>query len=234
MHFPQPGEGEWRCACGVGRVGPMHTVYPTAAQPEKNALGYGLSSASAITFPSDETRIQHRRGDPIPQHLFKITFGDDHKGERKVVFNCDCVETLRADGSSRITLADGDTWIYAANGQHLQFEPLRVVEITTDTFGPVTRFVPIAKSWQPIETAPLDGTNILVWGGRPDNYSNELKLDDDTWEYSWPEPRVVTAQYINDRWWYCEYDSGVYGEYLNPIHWMPAPTPPTAKAHIDG
>ncbi len=74
--------------------------------------------------------------------------------------------------------------------------------------------------WQPIETAPKDGTWILLCGGRI--------------EYGWcqedEKPSAVVAQYAglskNPVWQFAWYDSGYYGKYIEPTHWMPLPKPP--------
>lgn len=248
MHIPQPGEGEWRCSCGVGSIGPMRTVYP--------------NTCSFITFPTKRVNILHRAGSPIPPHLFEISFGHEHTGSTDpldVVFNCDVMEIQEPDGSSELWIPAEHKWLRVASTTHLILAPQRIIRLKFglagrleeakpglmfDTVGYTYTFTPLSKGewrpqlpptfnqWRPIETAAeavRDGENVLVWGGRPDNYSCEITHDYETFEYSWREPRVVAARRYGERWYYCEYDSGVYGEYLNPTHWMPAPTPPTAK-----
>ena len=75
--------------------------------------------------------------------------------------------------------------------------------------------------WQPIETAPKDGTWILVYGEGTDDEADTRK--------------VSVAQYTNylngtiydEFWWqFAWYDGGYYGRFENPTHWMPLPTPP--------
>jgi hypothetical protein len=75
------------------------------------------------------------------------------------------------------------------------------------------------RQWQPIETAPRDGTNILaiVSGNHPD--SGEAFT-----------PEVVfwrIDQWWNDCW---GYDSTDY----EPTHWMPLPEPPAALTEKEG
>ena len=59
------------------------------------------------------------------------------------------------------------------------------------------------SGWQPIETAPSDGSRILVVGGR--------------WE--WPEIALADGE-----WWL---QRARAGSIVGPTHWMPIPTPPT-------
>lgn len=71
--------------------------------------------------------------------------------------------------------------------------------------------------WQPIETAPRDGTAIFVWATREGWRDN---------------PRMVAA-----RWYHSANSWYVYGcgptkhseqwlDSCNPTHWMPLPPPP--------
>jgi hypothetical protein len=78
----------------------------------------------------------------------------------------------------------------------------------------------IGGGWQPIATAPKDGTWILLTGGRI--------------EYGWCQdehPRCVVGQAVSggeNGWQFAWYDGGYYGEYIDPTHWMPLPDAPTA------
>lgn len=70
--------------------------------------------------------------------------------------------------------------------------------------------------WQPIETAPKDGTRILVWLGAP--WSNAQAV---RWFESWQN-------------WQTEDFPDEYDEYCGigselPTHWMPLPHPPTTE-----
>jgi hypothetical protein len=78
----------------------------------------------------------------------------------------------------------------------------------------------LTMEWQPIETAPKDGTWVLCYG---------LAHDEDA-----SEPRIFTAVWTNWRngkklknwWWqFAWFDGGYYGE-CEPTHWMPIPAPP--------
>ncbi len=81
------------------------------------------------------------------------------------------------------------------------------------------------SDWQPIESAPMDGTWVFMTGG--------------TIGYGWDgdtDPACVVGQWTHDlnaryrekgRWQFAWYDGGYYGEYENPTHWMPLPSPPT-------
>lgn len=66
-------------------------------------------------------------------------------------------------------------------------------------------------TWQPIETAPLDGTWVLVFGRTGD-------------EYNPGEPRQAVAQYVNEgkpHWKFAWYDGGYYGWMYDVTHWQP-------------
>jgi hypothetical protein len=74
--------------------------------------------------------------------------------------------------------------------------------------------------WQPIDTAPKDGTWILLFG----------KGTDDEHETR----QIAVAQYtdyLNGRktkwhWQFAWYDGGYYGVFEGPTHWMPLPKLP--------
>jgi len=73
--------------------------------------------------------------------------------------------------------------------------------------------------WKPIDTAPLDGTIILLGGGI---WGDDL-LDD--------APRVMAARWYKSRehefWNVCAAEAGFsIFPYSNPTHWMPLPEPP--------
>jgi len=63
--------------------------------------------------------------------------------------------------------------------------------------------------WQPIETAPRDGTPVLIW------------LDDEGFcvKGIWRRPPGCDEF----MWWIPEMDAGGFHE---PSHWMPLPAPP--------
>lgn len=75
--------------------------------------------------------------------------------------------------------------------------------------------------WQPIETAPKDGTWVLIAGGSADVYHDDRN-----------EPPMVAAcyalnpPYADGDWVFCSYDGGYYGRWVKPTHWMPLPEAP--------
>lgn len=74
--------------------------------------------------------------------------------------------------------------------------------------------------WQPIETAPKDGTEIIAWGIRFGSWGytedrkcwTGVKWDRGNWERpgNWFETRATP-----------QYSAG-----FKPTHWMPLPEPP--------
>ena len=76
---------------------------------------------------------------------------------------------------------------------------------------------------KPIETAPKDGTWILLIGG----------YDVDAGDY-FHMPAVVAfwepmSKYSDGAWRYCFWEGDWRSEYCNPTHWMPLPEPPTSS-----
>lgn len=71
--------------------------------------------------------------------------------------------------------------------------------------------------WQPIETAPKDGTWIFLGGGHTDDEAEPRSCAVAQW-----------TDYLNGgktkpHWQFAWYDGGYYGRYENPTHWMPLP-----------
>jgi Lar family restriction alleviation protein len=122
-----------------------------------------------------------------------------------------------------------------AQGPHVAMQQLPIDNISDEDFIKAKRLVDAEASaaaiaawnqrntWQPIETAPRDGTWVLLAGG-------ECEFN----EESDNKGRTVTARWTNEFshhdtsgcWQFAYYDSGCYGEYENPIHWQPLPSPP--------
>ena len=72
----------------------------------------------------------------------------------------------------------------------------------------------IEQDWQPIETAPTDGTAVLCW---PFNYSSLFEGK--------AEPEIVIGFFSEDDWW-CE---STVAKTFDPTHWRPLPTPPEGQ-----
>lgn len=71
-------------------------------------------------------------------------------------------------------------------------------------------------AWQPIETAPKDGTNIRAYGTRHGS-----------WGYSEDElVSIDAAWHGTGRRWIDVRDQAFIQRRFTPTHWMPLPTPP--------
>jgi hypothetical protein len=79
------------------------------------------------------------------------------------------------------------------------------------------------SEWQPIDTAPKDGTWVLLCGGVAGGY------EDNRYDFPWP-PMVVAhweaRQLFGGYWVFAAYDGFCELSYENPTHWMPAPIVP--------
>jgi len=73
--------------------------------------------------------------------------------------------------------------------------------------------------WQPIETAPKDGTKVDLWGI---NHLHYAKRGERIVNVTWGR---VTDFLGNERLDWRHYR----GEGYQPTHWMPLPAPPEAK-----
>ena len=76
------------------------------------------------------------------------------------------------------------------------------------------RCEPPPEDWQPIETAPTDGTAVLCW---PFNYSSLFEGK--------AEPEIVIGFFSEDDWW-CE---STVAKTFDPTHWRPLPAPPEGQ-----
>lgn len=91
------------------------------------------------------------------------------------------------------------------------------------------------SNWQPIDTAPKDGTWILAYGlltagGEQDHTAyidppgtEMLMVMPIKWEETWWEP-VGKPRTFHRAYW------APYDESFLPTHWMPLPDPPTTEA----
>jgi len=81
----------------------------------------------------------------------------------------------------------------------------------------------MVEEWKPIETAPKDGTWVILAGGTPDA-SHDGRIDE---QEGFQPMTVARFNDIRDSYWeYASYDGGFYGEWENPTHWRPLPSLP--------
>jgi len=86
---------------------------------------------------------------------------------------------------------------------------------------------PQGEPWRPIETAPKDGTAILLWGLSAGEISGPCKIASvDVGVYCGPG-----GDYDGFDWYSSLGDA--YAVWLKPTHWQPLPPPPGAAATAD-
>ena len=73
--------------------------------------------------------------------------------------------------------------------------------------------------WQPISTAPMDGTPVDLWGATRPRYANSRITDCCFMKSKWVHHREI----------YDEETLDDMAEVYNVTHWMPLPTPPKVK-----
>jgi hypothetical protein len=83
------------------------------------------------------------------------------------------------------------------------------------------------REWQPIATAPRDGTKILVWihqwAGEIHGVANATGNEIAYWANG-------TSDFPGADWWVCAGGDG-YATWCRPTHWMPLPAPPQPIRH---
>ena len=101
---------------------------------------------------------------------------------------------------------EGD-WVSLSDYKQLQAEVERLNELANDPYR-------LSKGWRPIETAPMDGTDILCWCVEPE-FEGE--------ENPHTEQRVCFFGQMQEDYscWMSH-----YGYEQRPTHWMPLPKPP--------
>ena len=82
------------------------------------------------------------------------------------------------------------------------------------------------NGWRAIDTAPLDGTLILLWGTPAGEISGIAKgpgVDVGAWVNG-------LSDYPGNNWWQC-CTGDYYSTWINATHWMPLPPAPNATQH---
>lgn len=82
--------------------------------------------------------------------------------------------------------------------------------------------------WQPIKTAPKDGTHILVW----------TDASDTAYVVCWADAakgirKYLTAESGAERGWHLALDGELFDREHEPTHWMPLPDAPTSQEEQD-
>jgi hypothetical protein len=82
------------------------------------------------------------------------------------------------------------------------------------------------SEWQPIKTAPKDGTGIIAWREEP--------IDEDWFEPvglpGWSSPMgIVWSETRGGSWRLLGMNSIELGDHGQPTHWMPLPAPPQSS-----
>ena len=81
------------------------------------------------------------------------------------------------------------------------------------------------SEWQPIETAPKDGTRVMLWRG-PANFGNRAEMVITEWhDGAWCWPDGVGSVSTHGEWTEDDILNG-YEDAVNFTHWMPLPPAP--------
>lgn len=75
-------------------------------------------------------------------------------------------------------------------------------------------------TWQPIDTAPKDGTGVLLWDAKRNVVVSGC------WHVQ-PTSDTPNGYDPGWAWWAADDDVIVWDDDTGPSHWMPLPEPPT-------
>lgn len=80
--------------------------------------------------------------------------------------------------------------------------------------------------WQPIATAPKDGTEVFVYVPGDSLYPTVARYDTpERFQEDYGDP-----DYMPEGWrWACGYPSDFHEETIEPTHWMSLPPPPKKR-----
>jgi hypothetical protein len=83
---------------------------------------------------------------------------------------------------------------------------------------------PSVSAWQPIETAPKDGTPLLLWDdfAQLKAHTNDPRWGSEALDYGFPPAVPFVGFWDGEHWQLAHYDAYSYG----PTHWMPLPDVP--------
>ena len=118
--------------------------------------------------------------------------------------NSETLEFDNGDNFADMTLPERIKYIVESHAS-LKAEVERLNELAQDPYR-------LSRGWQPMETAPKDGTVVLCW--------DEFKECDLMWYgiiQQWNEPKDILG------WMYVATNTECH-----PTHWMPLPKPPAA------
>ena len=79
-------------------------------------------------------------------------------------------------------------------------------------------------TWQPIETAPKDGTWVLLYGGKDVGWYGDDTIQ--TIVTAFWRPSYYRRTDDQGQWMYTWWEGDWRSEMADPTHWMPLPTPP--------
>ena len=114
---------------------------------------------------------------------------------------------------------EAEVWIPLAEGPEREFELKRLGRLIS-----LAKAEALAEGWQPIETAPKDGTEILLHGAGRTTYG-QWAAPSKTPHLHYQDgfaPEEVWEEF--DPYW-ASWDGGFTDEHP-PTHWRPLPPPP--------
>lgn len=128
------------------------------------------------------------------------------------------IDPIRAEEAAKMASGSPTARMREAAAQVAQ--ELFRVSLNGHQLAAAIRALPDEDEWQPIETAPRDGTEILIgkWKER-----GGFRFCRSSWEH-FPGNSMEGEQSYD--WWACDDDHNDITEDEGPTHWRPLPAPP--------
>lgn len=108
-------------------------------------------------------------------------------------------------------------------------ESVRIAGLCESGLDDATQAPAVGAEWQPIETAPKDGTHILVW----------TDASDTAYVVCWADAALGIRKYLTaesgaERGWHLAWDGELFDREHEPTHWMPLPDAPGSYVPVQG
>ena len=189
---------------------PAPVVAEVRRAPIEDALSSPMAAGLLLKL-REECEAQHARAEMAEANIARLTAERD-----SLRFERDGVEqNRRRDNAYLIARADEAKSVIARHEAYI----LELEKSETDLADLRTRLRGLEQQWQPIESAPKDGTNVLLFDGETVSYGGWVSAAD---QGAGPDEEYL----VSAGWWSVDLSDN------QPTHWMPLPKSPDELARL--